>query len=203
MFEYNFIQYSCNLLKGKVELNNYIRHSTTFLHNSTTFNFPRTFKGCRNALADMLSFSISQNYLQLVASSWILIFYRSSHRICSLKKNSYYRRTPLRLQLYQKRLQHRRFPVNIAKFLKHLFWGTCANMFGCFWFLLTKAKIQFSYTFFTSRNTINWRHISASNVYLILNVWLKMSSHVELYILYIRGTVYMKNCNLCLMSIKK
>ena len=119
------------------------------------------------------------------------------------KKNSYYRRTPLRLQLYQKRLQHRRFPVNIAKFLEHLFWGTCANVFGCFWFLLTKAKMQFSYNFCTSHNTINWRHISASNVYLILNVWLKMSSHVELYILYIRGTVYMKNCNLCLLSINK
>ena len=31
----------------------------------------------------------------------------------------------------KKRFQHRCFPVNIVKFLKHLFWRTIA--YGCFW----------------------------------------------------------------------
>ena len=44
--------------------------------------------------------------------------------------------------IIKKRLQRWCFPLNIAKFLEHLFWRTSAD--GCFWFLRTATEQQWA-----------------------------------------------------------
>ena len=70
-----------------------------------------------------------QSHVMNIQSHFICI---QSNHICIQSYLIYIQPTFLRSSHQRKRLQHRCFPVNIAKFLEHLFWRTRVGSCFCF-----------------------------------------------------------------------